>query len=162
MIVPIKGKVTYPITLDPSVWIFDDRKIEWEHAFTDGSNVLEDDENDLKRASERWEKEVSEQVKPPVNRSIKRYERDKILKSSYVIPLEDFLNHAEINADATEAVLIREIGNVTIPLVELFNSYFLFSKDGKPLRTDGPVHLYYKDGTNKNNPITHITGISIQ
>lgn len=33
MIIQLKGKVTYPITLDASVWIFDDRKIIFEEAF---------------------------------------------------------------------------------------------------------------------------------
>ncbi len=35
MIIQIKGNVKYPITLDPSVWIFDDRKILLEDAFKD-------------------------------------------------------------------------------------------------------------------------------
>ncbi|WP_121639971.1 hypothetical protein [Virgibacillus sp. Bac330] len=161
MIVPIKGKVKFPITLDPTVWIFDDRKVEFEHAFVNEHVTVDEDET-LKQTSQRWEREISEQVKPPVNRSIKKYEREKMLSSSYVIPLEDFLNHAEISASATEAVLIRELENVTIPLKDLFNSYFLFSKDGKPLKTDGPVHLYYKDGSNKHDPITHIKSVSIQ
>lgn len=35
LIIQIKGNVKYPITLDPSVWIFDDRKILLEDAFKD-------------------------------------------------------------------------------------------------------------------------------
>lgn len=33
MIVQLKGNVQFPITLDPTVWIFDDRKIKLEEAF---------------------------------------------------------------------------------------------------------------------------------
>ena len=32
-IVHIKGKVKFPITLDPSVWIFDDRKFDLDTYF---------------------------------------------------------------------------------------------------------------------------------
>lgn len=161
MIIPIKGKVTYSITLDPSVWIFDDRKIELEHAFTNKA-ISEGKKDDIEQASKRWDSEVTDKAKPPVNRSIKRFEREKILKSSYVMPIDDFLNHAQIKEDATEAILIRSGENAVIPLADLYKSYLLFSKDGKPLKDDGPVHLYYKDGSNKDNPITNIAGITIQ
>ena len=33
-IIPIKGKVKYKLTLDPSVWIFDDRRIDLKTYFT--------------------------------------------------------------------------------------------------------------------------------
>ncbi|WP_345739397.1 hypothetical protein [Virgibacillus salarius] len=79
MIVPINGKVAYPITLDPTVWIFDDRKIELEKAFTE-KPVDTNDQDELERASQRWSQEVYQQnIKPPVNRSIKKYEREKNL-----------------------------------------------------------------------------------
>ncbi len=29
-VIQVKGNVTYPITIDPSVWIFDDRKFPFE------------------------------------------------------------------------------------------------------------------------------------
>ncbi|CDQ40245.1 hypothetical protein [Virgibacillus salexigens] len=161
MIVPITGKVTYPITLDPTVWIFDDRKIEFEKAFeSEASHSEESDE--LKRVSERWDREVSQLSKPPVNRSIKKFEREKMLKSSYVIPLDDFLNNAEIEDEATSAILVTKEGDITIPISDLYNSYFLFSKEGKPLHADGPVHLYYKDGSNRENPIKHIMAVRFQ
>ena len=28
-----------------------------------------------------------------------------------------------------------------------------FSNNGKPLKEDGPVHVYFGDGSNKQNPI---------
>ena len=44
-IVDIKGKVKYKITLDPSVWIFDDRKADLDSFFeqqTKHDNELEE------------------------------------------------------------------------------------------------------------------------
>lgn len=29
-VIQVKGNVTYPITIDPSVWIFDDRKFSFD------------------------------------------------------------------------------------------------------------------------------------
>jgi len=161
MIIPIKGNVTYPITLDPTVWIFDDRKIEFDKAFENASeNKGEEDE--LKKASERFNREVYQQaVKPPVNRSIKKFEREKILQSTYVMPLGDFIANAEVKQEAQNVTLVTQEGEVIISLPELEQSYFLFARDGKPLKDDGPVHLYFQDGSNKDNPIKSITSIII-
>lgn len=161
MIIPIIGNVTYPITLDPTVWIFDDRKILLEEAFKEHTDQNEETD-ELEKASERYNKEVFQIAKPPVNRSIKNFEREKILKSSYVMPLDDFINNAEVKPDASEVTLELDDNEVTISLRELKNSYFLFAIDGKPLKEDGPVHLYYKDGSNKENPIKNIKKLIIK
>ncbi|WP_152658354.1 hypothetical protein [Oceanobacillus sp. CFH 90083] len=147
MIVMIKGNVGYPITLDPTVWIFDDRKMELEKAFI-----------------EKKEEETNHSVfhKPPVNRSISKMEGEAYLKNSYVIPLHDFLNHSEPQADAGEVEFVRSNGkNEKISLEDAKNGYLLFSLEGKPLREDGPVHFYYKDGSNQDNPIKYITEIHV-
>jgi len=160
MIIPITGNVTYPITLDPTVWIFDDRKIEFDKAFQQTSEAKEDDE--LKRASERFNREVYQQTaKPPVNRSIKKFEREKILQSTYVMPLGDFVANAEVKPEAKNVSLVTKEDEVIISVPELEQSYFLFARDGKPLKDDGPVHLYFQDGSNKDNPIKNITKIII-
>ncbi|GIO22336.1 hypothetical protein [Oceanobacillus sp. J11TS1] len=147
MIVMIKGNVGYPITLDPTVWIFDDRKIELENAFI-----------------EREEKESNDFIfqKPPVNRSISKMEGEEYLKNSYVIPLHDFLNNSEPKADATEVEFIKSDGNnEKVTLEDAKNGYLLFSLEGKPLREDGPVHFYFKDGSNQSNPIKRIKEIYV-
>ncbi|MFD2628257.1 hypothetical protein [Oceanobacillus kapialis] len=162
MIIPINGNVTYPITLDPTVWIFDDRKILFEEAF-EGKQEKQGKDSELERASKRWDREVYQQsIKPPVNQSIKKFERDKILTNSYVIPLEDFIANAEVKPSAKHAILITGEKEIKISLTDLTNSYFLFAVEGKPLKEDGPVHLYYKDGSNRDNPIKHITKIVIE
>jgi len=161
MIVPIKGNVTYPITLDPTVWIFDDRKILFDDAFTEEQNSsVAESESD--KTSRRWNQEVYQQIKPPVNRSIKRFEREQILKNSYVMPIDDFLNNTEINKNAKKGILVTDEGNVNISLDKLKKCLLLFAVDGKPLKNKGPVHLFYRDGTNRENPIKGVKEIIIE
>lgn len=161
MIVQIKGKVTFSITLDPTVWIFDDRKILLEEAFTENKNQTEED-NELEKASQRWSRAVNQQkINPPVNKSISRLEGEKILTNSYVMPIIEFLENAEIKSDAKDATLVTTEGEKEISLAELRDCYLLFALKGKPLTEDGPVHLFYKDGSNKEAPIKGINKIVI-
>ncbi|MUV36257.1 uncharacterized protein JNUCC1_00058 [Lentibacillus sp. JNUCC-1] len=162
MIVPIKGNVGFTITLDPTVWIFDDRKIELDQAFSNNSET-QTEEDGVKNASERWDRELhSDMLKPPVNRSIKRFEREKILKSTYVMPIKWFLETAEVNAGATEVELKLIDGSIIIPLKTLTEAYFLFAVEGKPLKEDGPVHLIFGDGSNINDPIKGVKEIYVK
>lgn len=162
MIVPIIGNVTYSITLDPTVWIFDDRKVEFEKAFEITQGEISD-EDELEEASNRWDRAVYEpNSKPPVNRSISKLEGEKILKGTYVMPIKDFITHSEIKKNAKNATLIVSEGeDITISLEELSNSYLLFAVDGKPLKEDGPVHFYHKDGSNRDNPIKSVKKIMV-
>lgn len=148
MIVMIKGKVKYPITLDPTVWIFDDRKIKLEEAFE-----LKEDKQE----------EYSGFQKPPVNRSISKMEGEEFLKNSYVMPLNDFIHNAEPTSEAKTAKLVSgsDVSYETIAYEDLINGYFLFSNNGKPLKEDGPVHFYYRDGSNQDNPVKYIKEIVI-
>jgi hypothetical protein len=50
---------------------------------------------------------------------------------------------------------------VEIPLEEAYNLIFGFSINGKPLTQDGPVHIYYGDGSNKNTPIKNVNGLRV-
>src|SRR5690625_2393412 len=83
MIVQIKGKIKFPITLDPSVWIFDDRKIVLEEAFTEQKEPIKKD--DAQKTAEMFDQEVYFQtkIKPPVNKSIKRFDKEKALTESF-------------------------------------------------------------------------------
>ncbi|TMN23455.1 hypothetical protein [Lentibacillus cibarius] len=162
MIVPITGNVTYTITLDPTVWIFDDRKILLDEAFTE-NKVDHDQEDELEKASRRFNQEVYQQkINPPVNKSISRMEGKKILENSYVMPINEFLNHAEINENATDATLVITNGDEQqVSLQALKECYLLFAMDGKPLKDDGPVHFLYRDGSNRDNPIKGVKKIII-
>ena len=76
MIIQLSGKVKFPITLDASVWIFDDRKIILDDAFSE--KPKEEPVNELEKAAERFNVEIYQQkIKPPVNKSINRYERER-------------------------------------------------------------------------------------
>ena len=103
MIIQLVGNVTYPITLDPTVWIFDDRKILFEEAFTSKQTNESNQINDIKKVSERFEREYF--IKPPVNQSINRFERHKILENTYVMPISDFIKTAKIKDNASHVKL---------------------------------------------------------
>lgn len=160
MIVPLIGNVTYSITLDPTVWIFDDRKVLLDDAFSE-KEVENEEADELNEAAQRWNRAIHQQIKPPVNKSISRFEGEKILKSSYVMPIHDFLNHAEIKPKAEHATLVTKNEDIKITLDELKDCYLLFALNGKPLKEDGPVHFYYKDGSNKDNPIKEVQKIVV-
>jgi hypothetical protein len=160
MIVQLKGKVKFPITLDPSVWIFDDRKIEFDQAFLPKEEVPVNPDEENEKASKRWDRAVYQQkINPPVNKSISKFERNKILESTYVMPIKHFLKNAEVNEDANAAYLVTLNGEVEISIDDFNNGYFLFAVEGKPLKENGPLHFYFGDGSNKDTPITDVKEI---
>lgn len=150
MIVPITGNVNFTITLDPTVWIFDDRKVLMEDAFTTNQ-----------KSKLKQEDVYKHKIKPPVNKSISRFEREKILINTYLMPIKDFLLHAEIKDTAKQATIVSKTDEYIITLETLYNSYLLFAIKGKAIKENGPVHLYYGDGTNKNEPIISVQKIII-
>lgn len=159
MIVPITGNVNFSITLDPSVWIFDDRKIKLEDAF---SSKLEDpvEKAFFFSSDDRFDREVFQATNG--NRPISKIDGVEILQNSYVMRLEPFLKTAEISSDAKDATLVRTDGTEqTLTLNQLKHTYLLFSWEGKPLKEDGPVHIYFTDGSNKDEPIKHVNKIII-
>jgi|SRR5690625_1139639 len=162
MIVQIKGKVKFPITLDPSVWIFDDRKILLDEAFE--KRTIPEQKEDAQRTAEMFDLEVysNTKIKPPVNKSIKRFDKEKVLSESYVIPLEPFIANVELEPSAKKARLVTNDADIIISLEQLIESYALFSYKGKPLVEDGPIHLYFGDGSNKAQPFKHIKQIIIE
>src|SRR5690625_43090 len=149
MIIQLKGKVKFPLTLDPTVWIFDDRKIILEEAFSEEPKNEEPAEDKLEKAAELFNQEIYSQkkIKPPVNKSINRYEKEKILKNSYVMPIEDFIKIAELEEDASRAILKTDGDDIVISTEQLQSAYLHFAVNGKPLKEDGPVHLFFGDGS---------------
>jgi len=160
MIIQLTGNVEYSITLDPSVWIFDDRKVLLDDAFTIDHN--EEDKNQLDNVADRWSKEVYQQrTRPPVNKSITRFEREKILKNSYVMPINEFLSHAKVKSHAKNVTLETSNGVFKVSLEDFQDCYLLFAVKGKPIKENGPVHIYFKDGSNKEDPIKGVQKIII-
>lgn len=155
LIVPIKGNVKFPITLDPGIWIFDDRKMSVDDAFNKQVNENETDDD----TKYLYDGPLN---RPPIRKSSKKIDKEVLFSTSYCIPIKDFLKNAECHENATSALLSTSAGDVTISLEQLENSLFQFSLNGKQLKEDGPVYLLFGDGSNKDNPIKGVQLITIQ
>lgn len=164
MIIQIKGKVKFPITLDPSVWIFDDRKIILEEAFSNGPKNEQPEEDPIEKQDRILNQELytpEKSYKPPVNKSLAKFRKDQVLENSYVMPIADFVKNAEIEEGASRAILKTNGDDIVISTEQLESAYLHFSDRGKPLKDDGPVHLYFGDSSNKDNPIKGVKEIII-
>ncbi len=152
LIIQIKGNVKYPITLDPSVWIFDDRKILLEDAFKD--KVIEKNE-------EEFSGQDSNRVKPQVHNSIKKYNKDELLHRSYVMPIYDFIGNAEINEETESVQLETSEEVIDITIDQLNSGLLLFSIEGKQIKENGPAYFLFGDGSNQEAPIKGLKVIHI-
>ncbi|MYL32996.1 hypothetical protein GLW08_02245 [Pontibacillus yanchengensis] len=163
MVIQITGNVHYTITLDPTVWIFDDRKIDFSEAFTSTETLKDNEEDDLRKAAQIWDREIYQQkLDPPVNKSISTFDKKKILEGTYVMPIHHFLEHAQLKDNASIVTLETIDGPVQISVHDLKQSLLLFAQDGKPIQEQGPVHLYYMDGSNKQTPLKGIQKVVVE
>jgi len=163
MIIQLTGNVQHPITLDPTVWIFDDRKVSFEEAFTSTSEKENTDEDDIRKASQIWDREVYQQkLNPPINKSISTFEKKQILDGTFVMPIHHFLGNAQLNDNASGVTLETINGTHSITVDQLQNAQLLFAVDGKPIQEEGPVHFYFGDGSNQEEPIKGIKKIVVE
>ncbi|MBM7692410.1 hypothetical protein JOC77_001840 [Peribacillus deserti] len=163
-ILMIQGRVKYPITLDPGVWIFDDRKIDMDVFFSSnpGKPVNEIEEY-TKKASKHWDREIMEgAVHPPTLKSEKKFEKEKILTGTFGIPLLPFLKNAEPESGASIINIEAKEETIRLNLSDASELILGFSQVGKPLKEGGPVYVYYKDGSNYTNPIKSVSGFRIE
>lgn len=162
-IIQLEGKVKYPITLDPSVWIFDDRRIDML-TYTFGNIETSDDlEEYTKAISKHWDREISEgAIQPPTIRTEKKFEKQKILTGTFGIPFKYFLQNSTPDPEASSIIIKSLNGETEIPLDQAFDLILGFSKNGSPLREDGPVHVYFGDGSNRVHPIKSIRAFIVQ
>jgi hypothetical protein len=162
-IIVLSGKVKYTITLDPSVWIFDDRRVDLTTYFLTTSNPSNDLEEYTKSVSKHWDREIMEgAVYPPTLNTEKKYEKEKVLTGSFGIPFEPFLKNAEPDESAAALVIKTVTSQHEISLDKAKNLVLGFSKAGKPLSEDGPVHVYFGDGSNQQNPIKYVKEFTIK
>lgn len=162
-IIPIKGAVKFTITLDPTVWIFDDRKIDLDEFFSGEYEYKDELEEYTKVTSAHWSREIIEgSTVPPTLQSEKKYERTKVLTSTYGVELKPFILNAEPLPEASTLIIETTEDEHTIPMSKLDTLLLKFSHKGKPLREDGPVHIIKKDGSNINNPIKLVTAFRIE
>ncbi|MGX8176117.1 hypothetical protein ACWS7L_01370 [Exiguobacterium artemiae] len=141
MIFPITGNVRYPLTIDPTVWIFDERKIEVDQI---GKQIADNaQEAYYAKMGAAWDKGITEGSRTDHNKPMTREEKDAALRGTFAMPLAPFIRNAEVFEGAT-TLRFEGVETVELDLSALPDMYLQFSKDGKVL-TDGPVHLLYRD-----------------
>jgi hypothetical protein len=156
-IIVLSGKVKYKITLDPTVWIFDDRKFDLTTYFFKPEEKKNELEEYTKSVSTHWDREIMEgAVYPPTLKTEKKYEKEKILTESFAIPFKPFLKNAEPHEKADTLVIKTTADEHILSLNAAQNLILGFSDAGKPLTEDGPVHVYFGDGSNRQNPIKNV------
>lgn len=162
-ILTVKGKVKYAITLDPGVWIFDDRKFDLNTYFDKNTVKKNELEEYTKSISKHWDREIMEgAVFPPTLKTEKKFEKEKVLTGTFGMPFKPFLRNAEPDESAGILVIESEDGEVKLPLFAAEELVMGFSKEGKPLKEDGPVHVYLGDGSNKDSPIKRVKAFRVE
>lgn len=156
-IIILSGKVKYTITLDPTVWIFDDRKVDLTTYFSTSFENKNELEEYTKSVSKHWDREIMEgAVYPPTLKTEKKYEKEKVLTGSFGIPILPFLKNAELVEDAIALTIKTTASEYEITLDKAKDLILGFSDGGKPLSEDGPVHVYFGDGSNLLDPIKNV------
>ncbi|MBY6050504.1 peptidyl-prolyl cis-trans isomerase [Cytobacillus firmus] len=162
-IIAFKGNVKYQITLDPGVWIFDDRRVDLTTYFMHENIRKNELEEYTKAVSKHWDREIMEgAVFPPTLKTEKKFEKEKVLTGTFGIPFKPFLMNAEPDESAEIVVIESEDGETSLTLSEAEELILGFSKDGKPLKEDGPVHAYLGDGSNYNSPIRRVKAFRVE
>ncbi|WP_411504158.1 hypothetical protein [Brevibacillus centrosporus] len=142
-VIVIKGAVSYPITLDPTVWVFDDRKFDLREYVGEQEGADHRQAKYLQGTGSQWDKELAEGAQPPSERKKTLAEERKVLEGDYGILLAPFINNAEPSAEATRVRLHREgLEPYELTLADAKRAILQFAKDGKPIRENGPVYFY--------------------
>lgn len=159
--IQITGEVKYPITLDSTTWIFDDRKVsisDLEQGVFDGSKPIEFDDN------REWNRAILEgQTNPPTLNSEIKYKKRAVLEDSFVINMTPFFKNAEPHNNATMIRLIdKNQDAIDVPLDLLPYLFFQFAKDGKRLYEDNDVDSFvYIQNKGYDYQFKHITHIEV-
>lgn len=150
MIFPLDGAVRHPLTIDPTVWIFDDRKRK-----VDELNEVEENDQEAYYAKmgKAWDEGLAQGSRIDHNKPMTRADKEAALRDSFAMPLAPFLKNAEPDHAATHVRFYGETV-LTLPLAEASSVYLQFSKDGKVL-ADGPVYVLYENETIRQ--VNHIT-----
>ncbi|MDN4492385.1 peptidyl-prolyl cis-trans isomerase [Ureibacillus aquaedulcis] len=162
-IIPVKGAVKYRITLDPTVWIFDDRRIDLNTYFLEKPEAEDEDLKYLLNTGRHWSREIMEgAVYPPTLKTERKFDRQGMKTGTFGMEIKHFLKNAEIEDDAKQVVFELMNGQEVAMSVEEANTViFKYSQDGKPINDGGPVHLLFADGSNVDNPIKNIAAIRV-
>ncbi|MDN4073583.1 peptidyl-prolyl cis-trans isomerase [Fictibacillus terranigra] len=162
-ILELKGKVRYNLSMDPGVFIFDDRKFDLTTYFDDKESLESEEEKYLKAVSSHWDKEIIEGSAPPEKKpSSRKSLKETIATGTFGIGFGHFIKNAEPDASASHIEIHTENGVEEITLEDGLKAVLGFSLNGKPLKEDGPVHFYFGDGRNKEIPIKNIRSFIIK
>ncbi|HFN9955281.1 TPA: hypothetical protein ACHH7I_002129 [Staphylococcus aureus] len=158
--IQIKGAVKFPITLDSTTWIFDDRKVsieDLEKGVFDGSKPIDFEDN------HEWNRAILEgQTNPPTLNSEIKYKKRAMLEGSFVIHMTPFFKHSEPLDSATTIRLSNEHDHLDIPIDLLPYLFFQFAKDGKRLYSDNGVDSFiYNQEDGYSYQINHVTHIEV-
>ena len=97
--IQIKGDVKFPITLDSTTWIFDDRKVkieDIENGIFEGTKPIKFEDN------REWNRAILEgQTNPPTLNSEIKYRKRAVLEDSFAINMTPFFKNAEPLESAT-------------------------------------------------------------
>lgn len=161
-IILIKGKVKFPITLDPTVWIFDERKLDLDTYFDQQEKETNELEEYTKSISKHWDREIIEGAQVPVaKKAEKKFKKETLITGSFGIRFQPFLDNAEPFDDAKIFIIESAEQEYTLPIEKAKDIILGFSANGKPLTEDGPVHVYLNKES-KNEPIKQIKGFRIE
>ncbi|MGX9133534.1 peptidyl-prolyl cis-trans isomerase [Rummeliibacillus sp. JY-2-4R] len=162
-IIQVKGNVNFQITLDSSVWIFDDRKLNLETYFIEKPVEVNADEEYIEKAGKFWSREIMEgAIFPPTLKSERKFDRKSMSTGTFGIKIEPFINNAEPKENATTVIFETTAGKeYRYNIEDAKKLIFQFSKEGQMLEEDGPVYLLAEDGSNYENPIKGIVGMQV-
>ena len=161
----INGKVKFPITIDPLVWIFDDRKVEIDTYFHEEKVEVDELEDYTKKTAQYWQKEIQEGATlPPTLKTERTFKKLQIMTGTFGIPFKPFIENAEPDEEATEVIVTTDDKEWSFPIEEAKKFFIGFSKDGKPLSQEegGPIHIYFGDGSNIENPIKNVKSFTLK
>lgn len=157
-IILLTGNVKHTITLDPSVWIFDDRKVDLTTYFDEQHLQQDKQKNSDKPEGEHGWIIRENSSRPPVKKSVKKFRKDQILTGTFGIPFKPFIENAGLQENAVTLTVETSNGETyELPIEEAKQGILGFSSQGKFLKEDGPAHFYHGDGSNRDKPITRIT-----
>lgn len=163
-VIHIQGQVDHPITLDPTLWIFDDRRLNLEHFFNEDYVERDELEEYKKSIGKHWSREIMEGATfPPTLETEKEFELTKTITGTYGMYLKHFLKNATPKVDASTISFEDANGkNYDFPIEQVDEFILKYCIDGKPIIEDGPVYILLKDGSNLDQPIRNIVKINVR
>ncbi|MBB5172220.1 peptidyl-prolyl cis-trans isomerase [Texcoconibacillus texcoconensis] len=161
MIVEITGDTLHTITIDPGVWIFDERKINLETFFQEGH--IQTNVDEAQKMAQAWSAGRIEGAYSPSNDNKLYGDKKEMENKSYGMALDVYFDRATPHPDAKNVQIEKKDGTLIDVSIEVARNMIAgFSKNGQALREDGPIHLYYGDGSNINEPITDVKRLIVK